>query len=291
MKEHKIEVLDSEPLLRMIIGLLLIYSNVLMLCHGTFSYFMTIFGVIMLISDFVAAGRYDHGGMRSEKVSKIIRYMLAVLLLALSILMLHTYFAMPNQRYSSLYATVVYLSVAAYLVAYKPSNTTIVRKILKAAGYIFILGPIYLLQPMIDKLQYLPVKNIGLASSYVMVMAIINILGFLLLYFGRKTKGNIIHDDVERQQRIDGENSTQVPDSNSMTEPQESVVNDMEPTIGCSCCADEMLDDVKNVRQKQKQMQEQQKKLKDSVLYCKHCGKKIESDSIFCKYCGKNLIV
>ena len=102
-------------------------------------YLIIALGGIALMTAFASFGNYDYRGVPSKMPYRIVRYVLAVFLLTLAVIQIYVQGAMPNTAHFTPYSIVVDIALIAYLLMYKPSNSTTRDKILKVAGYTAML--------------------------------------------------------------------------------------------------------------------------------------------------------
>lgn len=190
------------------IGLVLIAIGVFVPNEG--SYFWLIAGGIAFTTTFASFGNHDYRGSQSKKIYRIIRYILAALLIFLGLSYIMGEWMLYNHMMESLQDTDSYTSltvsgrevtsktftmwlvissistiiadsaVVAYLLMFKPSGTTTGKKIMKLAGYILILsGTSYLCG---SKITYLITGSMVELAIYVCII----IAGIALTVFGRR---------------------------------------------------------------------------------------------------------
>lgn len=103
-------------------------------------------GGLFLIIAFVNLAKCNDRGVSTKIIYTIGRYGLASLLFFVTGIQLYLYFTEPAIIHLSVYSLVVDSALIAYLVAFKPSNTTFGKKILKIIGYILVFVSINALQ-------------------------------------------------------------------------------------------------------------------------------------------------
>lgn len=113
---------------------------------GMCKYIFLGLGGIALTTAFASLGNYDSRGVQSKLLYRIGRYVLAALLLIIGSIQVDFAINFPDFVHYSVYATVIDCSLIAYLLFFKPSNTSIGRKIWKVIGYTLVLTGVYALQ-------------------------------------------------------------------------------------------------------------------------------------------------
>lgn len=123
--------------------MLLLISSVI---PGIGQYIFLGLGGIALITAFASLGNYAYRGVQSKLLYRIVRYVLVALLLITGGIQIDYAINLPEFVHYSVYATVVDCSLIAYLLFYKPSNTSTGKKIWKVLGYTLVLIGINALQ-------------------------------------------------------------------------------------------------------------------------------------------------
>lgn len=101
---------------------------------------------LFLIIAFVNLAKFNDRGVSTKIIYTIGRYGVASLLFFVTGLQLYLYYTEPKAIHLSIYSLVVNGALIAYLVAFKPSNTTFGKKTLKIIGYILVFVSINALQ-------------------------------------------------------------------------------------------------------------------------------------------------
>ena len=101
---------------------------------------------LFLIIAFVNLAKCNDRGVSTKIIYTIGRYGVASLLFVVTGLQLYLYYTEPKAIHLSIYSLVEDGALIAYLVAFKPSNTTFGKKILKIIGYILVFVSINALQ-------------------------------------------------------------------------------------------------------------------------------------------------
>lgn len=113
---------------------------------GLGQYIFLALGGIFLVTAFASLGNYDYRGVQSKLFYRIVRYVLAALLLITGSIQIDYAINLPDFVHYSVYATVIDCSLISYLIFYKPSNTSTGKKIWKVLGYTLVLIGVNALQ-------------------------------------------------------------------------------------------------------------------------------------------------
>lgn len=152
----------------------------------TNKYFCTAIGGLILMTAFASFGHYNYRGVPSKLPYRIVRYMLAVLLLVSAVIQISE----RNEMYYSPYSTVVLGALIAYLLMYKPSNSSTSEKALKIAGYTLILMGVNGLQTTQNVVEYMVYianeTNWSVIWGAISATFICIIIGIVLLLFYKK---------------------------------------------------------------------------------------------------------
>lgn len=149
-------------------------------------YLIIALGGIALMTAFASFGNYDYRGVPSKMPYRIIRYVLAVFLLALAVIQIYVQVTMPNTVHYTPYSTVVDIALIAYLLMYKPSNSTTRDKILKAAGYSAILIGVNSLQNSQKLVEHLTYSGMEINCGSILTSALVMIAGVVLLIYSTR---------------------------------------------------------------------------------------------------------
>lgn len=147
--------LNSLSYLKLGIGLVLIVFSIAF--QNLFGLILTLSGAVFLTTAFASFGNYDYRGYQGKLFYQVIRYIVSSAIILIGIIC--SYLIIYNNRfflYYSLYNIrdyycvaftgliliyTIFSTLAAYLIMYKPSKTTIKKKLLKTGGYFcLILG-------------------------------------------------------------------------------------------------------------------------------------------------------
>lgn len=143
-------------------------------------------GGIAIMTAFASFGCYDYRGVPSKMPYRIVRYVLAVLLLALAVIQIYVQVAMPNTVHYTPYSTVVDIALLAYLLMYKPSNSSTRRKIIKIAGYTAILIGVNSLQNSQKLVEHLTYSGMGTDWGAILISTLVMIVGVVLLIYSTR---------------------------------------------------------------------------------------------------------
>lgn len=154
---------------------------------------------LFLIIAFVNLAKRNERGVSTKIIYTIGRYGVASLLFFVTGLQLYLYYTGPKAIYLSIYSLVVDSALIAYLVAFKPSNTTLGKKILKIIGYILVFMSINALQKVrVETFSYhYPYPTDEINWEMFVFLCIIMIAGVICIKSGCKTnEKNTPPDDM-----------------------------------------------------------------------------------------------
>lgn len=143
-------------------------------------------GGITLMTAFASFGNYDYRGVPSKIPYRIVRYVLAVLLLVLALIQIYVQVTMTNAVHYTPYSTVVDIALIAYLLMYKPSNSSTRRKIIKIAGYTAILIGVNALQNSQKFVEHLTYSGMEINWGAILTSALVMIVGIVLLIYSTR---------------------------------------------------------------------------------------------------------
>lgn len=149
-------------------------------------YLIIAIGGIAIMTAFASFGNYDFRGIPSKMPYRIVRYVLAILLLALALIQIYVQIAMPNIVHYSPYSTVVDVALISYLLMYKPSNNSTSKKILKVSGYAAILIGVNALQNSQKLVEHLTFSSMEINWGAIFSSTIVMIVGIALLILSNK---------------------------------------------------------------------------------------------------------
>lgn len=178
----KIEQSFSFRWIKLGIGLVLLLGSSLL----PNLYLIIALGGIALMTAFASFGNYDYRGEPSKLPYKIVRYVLAVLLFALAVIQIYVQIAMPNTVHYTPYSTVVDVALIAYLLMYKPSNTSTRDKILKGVGYTAILIGVNSLQNSQKFVEHLTYSGMKINWVAIFTSSLVMIVGVVLLIYSTR---------------------------------------------------------------------------------------------------------
>lgn len=170
----------------------LLFSAIL---PGTGRYLFVALGGAFLMTAFASLGNSNYRGYPTKSSYKIARYYtigrygLATILFIVTGIQLYLYFTKPAIIHLSIYSLVVDGALIAYLVAFKPSNTTFGKKILKIIGYILVLVAVNALQKVrVETFSYhYPYSYYEIDWGMFVFLCIIMIAGVVCIKIGSKT--------------------------------------------------------------------------------------------------------
>ena len=98
----------------------------------------------------------------------------------------YVYFAMPNSVHFSIYATVVDIALVAYLLMFKPSNTSTCKKIFKAVGYSLILVTVNALQSVKVLVSHYTYTAYEISWGTLFLIFLLLVSGIVCIIFGNR---------------------------------------------------------------------------------------------------------
>lgn len=149
-------------------------------------YLIIALGGIALMTAFASFENYDYRGVPSKMPYKIVRYVLAAFLLALAMIQIYVEVAMPNTVHYTPYSTVIDIALIAYLLMYKPSNSSTGRKIIKIAGYTAILIGVNSLQDSQKFVEHLTYSGMEINWGAILTSSLVMIVGIVLLIYSTR---------------------------------------------------------------------------------------------------------
>lgn len=174
------------------LGVSLVFLLVSAVLPGFGQYIFLSLGGIFLMTAFASLGNYDYRGVQSKLIYRIVRYVLAALLLITGGIQINYAINLPDFVHYSAYATIIDCSLIAYLLFFKPSNTSLSKKIWKGIGYTLVFIGVNALQSAkksvsVGHLTYLSEE---INWSIVILITIIFIIGIGCIFIGsRKSNG------------------------------------------------------------------------------------------------------
>ncbi|MCH5328803.1 MAG: hypothetical protein J1E02_07260 [Coprobacter sp.] len=150
---------------------------------------VVIIGGLFLLIAFVEFAENNARGVPTKLVYTIARYFIASILFIITGIQLYLYYA-NSIIHLSPYALVVDIALIAYLLAFKPSNTTIGKKILKIIGYTLVFVAINALQKVRTKTisYYYPYSSEEIDWGMFVFICIIMFVGVICIRIGGKSK-------------------------------------------------------------------------------------------------------
>lgn len=172
-------------------------------------------GGILLMAAFACFANHAYRGFQSKIGYTIARYLIAILVLLISGNQVYQAITMPGLAPYSVYSTVAYVALITYLVAFKPSDTTISKKILKTIGYTLVLIGINALQKVRIEFTYdyyyYPYTSVEINWGMVEVFCIIMVIAIVCIVIGGKQMNVKTPDDIsikEGTNLIEGTNKS-----------------------------------------------------------------------------------
>lgn len=166
------------------VGLVLLFISSVI--PGIGQYVFLGLGGIALTTVFASLGNYDYRGVQSKLLYRIVRYVLAALLLITGGIQIDYAINLPDFVHYSIYATVVDCSLIAYLLFFKPSNTSTGKKIWKALGYTLVLIGVNALQNTKEFVMHLTYSSEEVNWGIVILTTIIFIIGIGCIIIGNR---------------------------------------------------------------------------------------------------------
>lgn len=172
------------------LGVSLVFLLVSAIVPGLGQYIFFALGGIFLVTTFASLGNYDYRGVQSKLPYRIVRYVLAALLLITGGIQVDYAINLPDFVHYSVYATVVDCSLIAYILFFKPSNTSIGKKIWKVIGYTLVFIGVNALQNTKEFVMHLTYSSEEIKWGKVIFITIIFIIGRGFIIIGsRKNHG------------------------------------------------------------------------------------------------------
>lgn len=187
--KSKMEKSFSFKYIKLGVGLaLLLISSII---PGIGQYVFLGFGGITLTTAFASLGNYDYRGVQSKLPYRIVRYVLAGLLLITGGIQIDYAINLPDFVHYSVYATIIDCSIIAYLLFFKPSNTSVGKKIWKGIGYTLVLIGVNALQNTQETVKHLTYSSEEIDWGIVILITIIFIIGIVCIIIGSKKNNGI----------------------------------------------------------------------------------------------------
>lgn len=172
------------------LGVSLLFLLVSAIVPGLGQYIFLALGGIFLMSAFASLGNYDYRGVQSKLLYRIVRYVLAALLLITGGIQIDFAINLPDFVHYSVYATAVDCSLIAYLLFFKPSNTSIGKKIWKVIGYTLVLTGVNALQNTKEIVDHPTYSSEEVNWGIVFLIIMMFIVGIVCIIIGsRKNDG------------------------------------------------------------------------------------------------------
>lgn len=178
------------------LGVSLVFLLVSAIVPGFGQYIFLALGGIFLTTAFASLGNYDYRGVQSKLPYRIVRYVLAALLLITGGVQVDYAINLPDFVHYSVYATVVDCSLIAYLLFFKPSNTSTGKKIWKVLGYTLVLIGINALQNTKEFVMHLTYSSEQVNWGVFGLICGTLIAGTVCIRIGSKTTERDTTDDI-----------------------------------------------------------------------------------------------
>lgn len=155
-------------------------------------------GGLFLIIAFVHLAKNKDRGESTKLVYTIGRYGVATILFIVTGIQLYLYFTESAVTHLSIYSLVVDSALIAYLVAFKPSSTTLGKKVLKIIGYTLVFVAINALQKVrIETFSYhYPYLSDEINWGMFVFLCIMMIIGVSCIRIGNKTTEKDTSDGI-----------------------------------------------------------------------------------------------
>lgn len=172
------------------LGVSLVFLLVSAIVPGLGQYIFLALGGIFLVIAFASLGNSDYRGVQSKLPYRIVRCVLAALLLITGGIQIDYAINLPDFVHYSVYATVIDCSLIAYLLFFKPSNTSLGKKIWKGIGYTLVFIGVNTLQNTKESVRHLTYSSEEINWIIVILITIIFIIGIGCIIIGsRKSNG------------------------------------------------------------------------------------------------------
>lgn len=172
------------------LGVGLVFLLISSVIPGIGQYVFLGLGGIALNTAFASLGNYDYRGVQSKLLFRIVRYVLAASLLITGGIQIDYAINLPDFVHYSVYLTIAECSLIAYLLFFKPSNTSIGNKIWKVIGYSLVLIGVNALQNTKEAVKHLTYSSEEINWNIVILITIIFIIGIGCIIIGsRKNNG------------------------------------------------------------------------------------------------------
>lgn len=178
---------------------LIIYS---FLDFNSFNQKIIISGLCIIIS-FILWSRNNPNGNKGKLAYKLLRFFLALLLVCMVGLQIYLKIYYPENYHYSIFYPIIDLSLVGYLIFYKPSKTSILKKISKIIGYFLILLGINNFQNASKEIYYITSPSYEIEWRVVLFNVIVVTIGIIFLLIGNKQSSQMkIHDTTLLEERV-----------------------------------------------------------------------------------------
>ena len=168
------------------LGVALVFLLISSILPGMGQYFLIGMGGIALMTAFASFGNYDYRGIPTKIGYKIGRYIGAFLIILTAIVQIYVAIVFPNEVHFTGYAVVIDVAMVTYLLFFKPSATTMVKKVLKSVGYVIIFIGINALQSTRRIVNHLTYSASEVEWGNVMLCLILMLIGTATLMCGSR---------------------------------------------------------------------------------------------------------
>lgn len=165
----------------------LVFLLVSSIIPGMGQYIFLTLGGILLMTAFASLGNSNYRGYPTKSGYKIARFIGASLLILVAAIQLYVYFAMLNSVHFSIYATLVDIALVAYLLKFKPSNTSTGKKIFKTVGYSLILIAVNALQSAKTLVNHYTYTAYEISWGTLFLIFLLLVSGVVCIIFGNRT--------------------------------------------------------------------------------------------------------
>lgn len=149
-------------------------------------YVCLVLGGILLMTAFASLGNYDYRGVPSKLFYRIVRYVIAAFLLFTGGIQIDFAINLPDFIDYSLYATILDCSLISYLLFFKPSNTSMIKKILKVLGYVLVFIGVNALRNTREEVEHLTYTSEEIQWGMVFMIIVVFILGIGCIILGNR---------------------------------------------------------------------------------------------------------
>ncbi len=172
------------------LGVALVSLLISSIIPGLGQYVFAILGGIALTTTFASFGNYDYRGLPCKSIYKIARFLLAISVLIIAGIQVYAELTMSEQVHYTIYANIIDCALIAYLLFYKPSNSSMIMKVWKSIGYILILLGVNTLQNTKNVVEHLTYTPKEINWSMVCTVCIMSLIGIVCVIISSRKKPN-----------------------------------------------------------------------------------------------------